>query len=174
MLSLLRSKTNPAVYALQDAIVAGSRRESFYTRLGVPDTLDGRFGLLAIHAFLVLRRLRGVADDLAQQVFDRLFAQLDLNLRELGVGDLGVGKRVRAMAEALYGCMSVYEAALKNSDDEALHRALANNLFGTLGEAPSRSMTQPFIDYIRHASAAIEAQPIEAILAGQVEFPDVE
>ncbi len=172
MLSLFRSKVNPAVGALHESIVAGSRVESFYTRLGVPDTVDGRFGLLALHTFLVLRRLRGVADDLAQEIFDRIFAQLDLNLRELGVGDLGVGKRVRAMAESLYGSMSAYEAALK-SDDEALHRALANNLFGTLPEAPSHDMTKPIIAYIRAAAASIEAQPIEAIISGKVEFPDV-
>lgn len=171
MLSLFRPKVNPAVVALHEAIVAGSRVESFYTRHGVPDTVDGRFGLLALHTFLVLRRLRGVADNLAQDVFDRIFTQLDLNLRELGVGDLGVGKRVRAMAESLYGSMSAYEAALK-SDDDALYRALANNLFGTLPEAPPREAVQPIINYIRASVASIDAQLIVDILNGKVEFPD--
>lgn len=170
MLSLFRAKVNPAAARLHESVVTASRREAFYLGMNVPDTVDGRFGMLAIHAFLVLRRLRGVADELAQQVFDRIFAQLDLNLRELGVGDLGVGKRVRAMAEALYGSMAAYEAALKAGDDEALYRALANNLYGTLPAPPERGAVQPMINYLHRANAAIEAQPLEAILKGEVEF----
>lgn len=169
MLSLFRKKANPAVSLLHESIVEASRHDSFYTRLGVPDTLDGRFGLLAVHAFLVLRRLRGSADGLAQEVFDSIFAQLDLNLRELGVGDLGVGKRIRVMAEALYGSMAAYEAALKG-DDEAMYRALANNLFGTLPVAPEHSATQPLIDYIRRNAAFIEGQDLGNIMNGRVEF----
>lgn len=157
MLSLLRPKVNPAVPALHEAIVAGSRYESFYTSCGVPDTLDGRFGLLTVHAFLVLRSLRGSHEGLAQQIFDRLFAQLDLNLREQGVGDMGVGKRVRAMAEAMYGSMGAYEAGLKG-DDEMLYRALANNLYGTLPAAPERAVVQPVITYMRRNAALLEKQ----------------
>lgn len=157
MLSLLRPKVNPAVQTLHAAIMQGSRHESFYARHAVPDTLDGRFGLVAVHAFLVLRCLRGAHEALAQQIFDRLFAQIDLNLRELGVGDLGVGKRVRVMAEALYGCMSAYEAGLK-SDDDVLYRALANNLYGTLPEAPKLETVQPVIAYIRENACLLEKQ----------------
>ena len=173
MLSLFRSKVNPAIHALHDAIVRGSRAESFYTRHQVPDTVDGRYGLLVVHAFLVLRRLRGVADELAQQVFDSIFAQLDLNMREWGVGDLGVGKRVRAMAEAMYGSMSAYEAGIKTESDEALYRALANNLYGTLPVAPAPGTVQPVIAYMREAAALIERQPLDEILAGKVVFPHV-
>lgn len=173
MLSLFRPKVNPAIHALHDAIVRSSRVESFYTQHQVPDTVDGRYGLLVVHAFLVLRRLRGEADALAQQVFDSIFAQFDLNLRELGVGDLGVGKRVRAMAEAMYGSLSAYETGLKSDGDEALYRALANNLYGTLPAAPAPATVQPVIAYMREAARLIGQQPLDDILAGKVVFPHV-
>lgn len=87
-----------------------SRSESFYAQKGVPDTLDGRFALIVLHAFLVLRRLRGQHDALSQELFDLIFAQIDIiNLREKGVGDVGLSLRLRAMAESLYGSLSAYD-----------------------------------------------------------------
>lgn len=171
MFALFR-RTSLAAPALHHAVVDAARRDSFFLKGGVPDTLDGRYELLALHVMLLLRRLRGSEDKLAQEVFDAIFAQLDLNFREMGVGDMGVGKRVRAMAEGLYGRMTAYEAALL-TDDEALHKALCNNLFGTLPEAPARSVTQPFIDYIHRAVAHLDTQPLADITKGQVSFPDV-
>lgn len=168
MLSLFKRRSSPAIPALHDAVVAASRAESFYLSAGVPDTLDGRFGLLAVHAFLVMRNLRGRADNLAQLLFDRIFSQLDLNLRELGVGDMGVGKRVRVMGEAFYGSLSAYEAALKQGD-EALYKALCNNLYGTLPEAPTRATVQPVIDYIKRNADL----PLADLMNGKVEFNHV-
>lgn len=164
--------TSPAAPRLHQAVVEASRRDSFFLAGQVPDTLDGRFEVMALHAALLLRRLRGQDDKLAQEIFDAIFAQIDLNLREMGVGDLGVGKRVRAMAEGLYGRMAAYETALM-TDDEALYKALANNLFGTLPETPSRQQTQPFIDYIHASVAHLDAQPLSEICQGNVSFPNV-
>ncbi|MGB1548449.1 MAG: ubiquinol-cytochrome C chaperone family protein, partial [Alphaproteobacteria bacterium] len=89
---------------LYTQIVAQARRKEFYTAGGVPDTLDGRFEMLALHAFLVLYRLKRLdADELAQALFDMMFADMDENLREIGVGDLSVDKRVKRMVSAFYG-----------------------------------------------------------------------
>ncbi len=172
MFALFR-RTSPAVPLLHHAVVEASRRDSFFSKGQVPDTLDGRYEVLALHAMLLLRRLRSKDDRLAQELFDAIFAQLDLNFREMGVGDLGVGKRVRAMAEGIYGRMGAYEAALL-TDEEMLHKALCNNLFGTLPEPPSHSVTQPFIDYIHRAVAHLDSLPLDAITAGQVSFPDAD
>ncbi|WP_374466727.1 ubiquinol-cytochrome C chaperone family protein, partial [Ferrovibrio sp.] len=92
--------------ALYRAIVAQSRQAGFYREHGVPDSLDGRFDMIVLHSFLVMRRLRRIgaaAEPLSQQLFDLMFADMDSNLREIGVGDLSVGKKVKAMAQAFYG-----------------------------------------------------------------------
>jgi cytochrome b pre-mRNA-processing protein 3 len=99
-----------AGFALYGVAVAAARERYLYEALGVPDTLDGRFDLISLYAFLLIHRLRGLPDPgaaLAQAVFDAMFSDMDMNLRELGVGDLSVGKRVRAMWEAFHGRANV-------------------------------------------------------------------
>ena len=98
----------------------------FYQALGVPDTLDGRFDLVALHVFLLVHRLqRAPGPALAQAVFDAMFSDMDNNLREIGVSDLSVGKRVRAMWEAFHGRSKAYASALEAADGSALAAALA-------------------------------------------------
>jgi cytochrome b pre-mRNA-processing protein 3 len=169
MLSLFKRKHHPALEPLHEALVAASRQPVFYTQGQVPDTIDGRFELLVLHAFLLLRRLRGTNGALAQQLFDRLFAQFDLNLRELGVGDMGVGKRIKFMAKSFLGRLQVYEEAL--AEPAQLHAALSRNLFGTLPEAPPEPVTTPFVAWMGAAVQALHNQPDAVILAGQVSFP---
>jgi cytochrome b pre-mRNA-processing protein 3 len=169
MLSLFKRKHHLALEPLHEALVLASRQPIFYTQGQVPDTIDGRFELLVLHAFLLLRRLRGTDGSLAQQLFDRLFAQFDLNLRELGVGDMGVGKRIKFMAKSFLGRLQVYEDALV--DTAQLHSALSRNLFGTLPEAPPEQVTAPFVIWMNEAVLALHNQPNPAILAGKVSFP---
>ena len=105
----------------------------------MPDTLDGRFDLVALHAFLLIHRLQDAADPgpaLAQAVFDAMFSDMDNNLREIGVSDLSVGKRMRAMWEAFHGRAKVYASAIEAADHAALEAALARNVWR--GAAPSR------------------------------------
>src|SRR5450432_4115159 len=131
--TLFRPDPNAAPAArLYDAIVSQARQPDFYAAGGVPDSIDGRFEMIVLHAYLVLRRLRGageVAEPLAQALVDRLFADMDASLREMGAGDLGVGKRVKRMATAFYGRVAAYEAGDKRGD---MAEALARNLFGTV------------------------------------------
>jgi len=168
---LLRQSAGEApVERLYEAIVAQARAPAFYARLGVPDTLDGRFDMIALHVFLALRRLKAEGEGgraLAQALCDRFFADLDRSLREMGAGDLGVGRRVKAMAQAFYGRVAAYEAAL-NEDDAALVEALRRNLFGTV--APSAEAISAVAGYVRREAAALVAQPHAALAAGRITF----
>lgn len=162
-----------AALALHHGIMEAARNPVFFVAWGVPDTLDGRFETLCLHTALVLRRLRTHDDALAQTVFDSLFAQLDLNLREMGVGDLGVSHKIKRMAKALYGRMAAYEGGLLQ-DSQALREALHRNLYGTLPTPPSSQMTDAVIDYIVASVKILDDQPLSALQQGQVEFFNVD
>jgi cytochrome b pre-mRNA-processing protein 3 len=125
-----RGRTERSGYELYGEAVRAARTPFFYADLGVPDTLDGRFDLVGLHAFLLIRRLsaepRGLA--VSQAVFDAMFSDMDVNLREMGVGDLSVGKKVRAMWEAFHGRAHAYAEAMKIGP-EALAEALERNIW---------------------------------------------
>jgi cytochrome b pre-mRNA-processing protein 3 len=140
---------------LYAALVAQARRPEFYAQLGVPDTLDGRFELLALHTFLALRRLKSKADaaDIRQALVEVFVDDMDASLREMGAGDLGIGRRVKAMAQALYGRIAAYESGLAGSE-QALIGALRRNLFGTAGEpGPDPAVVRKLAGYVRRESA---------------------
>lgn len=159
-----------AAQRLYTALVVQARQPGFYLDCGVPDTLSGRFDMISVHAFLVLRRLKGghgQTADLAQELFDIMFGDMDQNIREMGVGDLGVGKRVKAMAKAFYGRIAAYEAGLEGND-EVLAAALRRNLYCTV--SPEDSALEAMLGYLRREAAALEAMELERLIAGEVSF----
>lgn len=165
-----RREIRDAARALYGRVVEQSRRSEFYADLGVPDTLDGRFEMVALHVFLLLHRLRSggtAAKRLAQCLFDTMFSDMDHNLRELGVGDLGVGPRIKFMAKALYGRIAAYEAGLARSD-EVLAAALARNLFRDKRVLPVQ--LDAFCLYLRRETSSLADKRYETLAAGQVEF----
>src|SRR5229473_3955560 len=114
-------------------IVEHARQPGFFIDGGVPDTVDGRFELICLHAFLYLHRLKREqpqAAPLGQRLFDTMFADFDRSLREMGTGDLSVGREIKRMAEAFYGRVAAYERGLVQGD-AMLKAALGRNLFGT-------------------------------------------
>lgn len=124
-----RDATAEELYALA---VAQARRPEFYARMGVEDRIDSRFELYTLHVLLLVMRLRdegGAGADTAQTLFDTYVSALDHTLRELGVGDLSISKKMRRLGESLYGRMTSYEAPLRSGDREALAAALARNVF---------------------------------------------
>lgn len=149
-----------------EAIVAAARRPGFYANWGVADSLDGRFDMIALHTFLVLDRLKGQAPEFRQALVDEFFRDMDRSLREMGVGDLVVGKRVRKMAEVFYGRVAAYDAALAGEGD-ALDAAVSRNIFpdGTAGSGPQRIAA-----YIRVSRDHLSRQPVAEIAAGTVNF----
>ncbi len=119
-------------YVLYSGAVAAARDPYLYSTVGAPDTLDGRFDLVGLHTFLVIRHLQAQprpGPDLAQAVFDAMFNDMDVNLREMGVGDLSVGKKVKVMWEAFNGRATAYARALETSDSATLAMALARNVW---------------------------------------------
>ena len=165
-----RPRWRAIAHKLYAAIVLQARRPEFYVRCAVPDTADGRFDAIALHAFLVLRRLKqdhARTAELAQALFDFMFEDMDQNLREMGVGDLGVGRRVKAMAEAFYGRAAAYETA-SAGDDAALGEALRRNLYR--GAAPSDSDVAAMVAYMRRATAALDGLGIEPLMDGNLRF----
>jgi cytochrome b pre-mRNA-processing protein 3 len=141
VLGLRRDRHARVAHSLYCRAVAAARAPWFYADLGVPDTLDGRFDMVGLHVFLLIRRLKTLpapGPALAQAVFDAMFSDMDVTLREMGVGDLGVARRVRAMWEGLHGRAVAYQAALTASDETALAAALARNVWrdpGAIGPA---------------------------------------
>ena len=109
------------------AVSARARDPAFFLDYGVPDTLDGRFDVLVLHASLVLEQLRPPHQRaLAQALIDALFVHLDEAMREQGVGDIGIARRMKAMAGAFYGRLHAYRDAC---DQDALAAALLRNVY---------------------------------------------
>ena len=160
-----------AGFELYGAAVAAARVPWLYAELGVPDTLDGRFEMVGLHAFLLIDRLRREAPpgpDLAQSVFDAMFSDMDVNLREMGVGDLSVGKRVRAMWEAFHGRANAYETPLAEADEAALAAALARNVWRGAPAPPGAP--EALARLARAQQACLADQKLAALAAGRVHF----
>jgi cytochrome b pre-mRNA-processing protein 3 len=171
--------------ALYGMIVAQARNASFYGGYGVPDTVEGRFDLIVLHLVLLLRRLEGEGDGsvtegerrsgvgqgLGQKLFDAFCQDLDDNLREMGVGDLAVPKRMRRFGEAFYGRQAAYRAALASDGTQELEKALARNIFEVVG-ADERA--ERLARYARAAMSQLNAEQDDALMAGTVTFPNPE
>jgi cytochrome b pre-mRNA-processing protein 3 len=159
-----------AGFALYAAAVAAARDPWFYQALAVPDTLDGRFDLIALYVSLLVQRLRQAPEPgpiLAQAVFDAMFGDMDDNLREIGVGDLSIGKRVRAMWNAFHGRARAYEAAVNAGDRAALEASLERNVWR--GRAPQGAASS-LAAIVLSQAANLAEQPIEAFAAGSAKF----
>lgn len=155
-------------------IVEQSRLPAFYQHCAVPDTLDGRFDMIALHGFLVLHRLRELgtqegasAKDLSQELFNVMFGDMDRGLRDLGSSDVRTPKRIKDMMSAFYGRVKAYEDGLATHDG-ALAEALERNIFraADVGEGPPRLIAE----YLRHEAESMGKQTLPDLLAGRVEF----
>ena len=159
-----------AVAETYTRIVEQSRLPVFYDRWGVPDTVDGRFDLLVLHAFVVFHRLADAgtaADRFAQRLFDHMFGDMDRNLREMGVGDLSVGKKVKFMAKGFYGRVVAYRDAVSAGGD-AVDAVLLRNLYGGADPGPARIAAMAA--YLTAQVEAIARVPVDDILRGDVVF----
>ena len=162
-----RRRWQSIAHALYSVMVGQSRLPYFYTELGVPDTLEGRFDLLCLHMGLLVRRLG--TDEPTQTLVDLMFADMDANLRETGVSDLAVGRRVRKLAEAFYGRLHAYKDALDRQDLDALTQALCRNLYRR-DSHPSAAKMALYAFGIAHQLDAIPSSSLaEGIL--EVEKP---
>jgi cytochrome b pre-mRNA-processing protein 3 len=159
----------PTIEAIYGMIVAQARSVAFYQDYGVPDTVNGRFDMVLLHLWLILRRLRACADGapLSQALLDRFCSDMDDNLREMGVGDLSVPKRMLKFAEAFYGRTAAYDTGLQKSGDE-LAQALARNVL----LATDAARAAPLASYVRAAVAALDATDERRLKDGTWRFAD--
>lgn len=169
---LFRRKTvDAAAREIYVQLVGQAREPAFYTSFGVADTVEGRFDLLVLHVFLALYRLKGEGEEASgrgQAVFDIFFADMDDSLRELGVGDLAVPKRIKKMAEGFYGRTAAYDAALDAGDEAALAAAIGRNVLGGHGNGEEEAA---LARYARAVAARLAAIPLADVLAGRLSFP---
>ncbi len=152
--------------ALYDVAVNQARQPLFYQDYGITDSPEGRFEMVALHVWLLLHRLKGLesASELAQALHDVMMEDMDQSLRELGISDVVIGKRIKLVAENLYGRMQVYDAGL--SDPEAFTAALRRNAYGPRAGVPTEDAVVAMIGYCHAQVAALAAQAPADLLAG--------
>jgi cytochrome b pre-mRNA-processing protein 3 len=166
--------SNPDAAKLYGAIEAQARLPVFYQALEVPDTLEGRFLVLSLHLFAVHRRLKAEGEPargLAQDLADRFTADMDTVLREIGVGDLSVPKKVRGLAAAHAGLLEDLERAFASGD-----AAIAASLERTVpaDQRQSGASSSRLAHYVRDCVSALAAQSVAALAAGEVKFPEID
>lgn len=174
---LLKKRPNErrgTIERLYGAIVAQARNPILYTQMKAPDTVEGRFDLVVLHLFLVNERLAALGEEggaLAQELLDFFFEDMDASLREIGIGDLSVPKKMRSLAEAYLGRTAAYQAALAAADEAALAAALAKNIFGNDAVAPE---ARRLARYVQTSFDVAKLTPLDAFLAGAPAFADLE
>lgn len=164
-----RARAPDPVEALFARVAEASRQPWLYSRAGIPDSFEGRFESLALHAFIVLRRLRELpapAGDVAQEFVDACFAYLELGFRQAGVSDIGVPKKMKKIAQSFYGRVQAYDAALDADPDgrAGLVEALRRNA------APGEGAVA-LADYVVSAGRAFAGRDLEVILGEAAPFP---
>ena len=167
VIGLFRRSANALVVdRLYGALVAAARRPALYTDLAVPDTFEGRFECLTLHAVLVLDRLQEAptpGPDMAQHLVDTVFRHFDRTLREMGVGDTAVPKRIKAMAEAFGGRWAAYRGALRSG---ALAQALSRNVYAGCHDGVALS------GYVQACVARLADAPFQTIVDGVLPLPE--
>jgi cytochrome b pre-mRNA-processing protein 3 len=158
-------------HKLYTTVVKQAREPVFYQNCGVADTFDGRFDMISLHMILIIRRMKRDIDqtrDLSQALFDYMFDDIDLNLRELGIGDMGVLTRVKKMTKAFYGRLESYDQGLNLEDDDQLKAALERNLYrqNKVTDANLCAITA----YTRRQSLHLDGVNISNFLVGELVF----
>jgi cytochrome b pre-mRNA-processing protein 3 len=158
--------------ALYAAVVDQARRPEFYIDLGVPDSANGRFELYSLHVILLLRTLKtgdAAAGQTAQVLFDTYLSSLDDALREQGVGDLSMAKKMRKLGEAFYGRTKAYDSALGALPDKEPLRTLITRTLLDDAEGP---LAQSIADYVTRAADRLAVQPLTDIYEGRLDWPE--
>ncbi len=154
------------------SLSAQARNPALYREGEAPDTPEGRFEVYVMHVVLVLHRLKGQgpqAGEISQAVFDTFLHNLDEGLRDLGVGDLSVGKKMRKLGEAIYGRVKGYDVALASLPDRATLQALVGRTLFGRDDAPQAAA---FARYAAVASERLAAESLEQLYQGQFQWPE--
>lgn len=153
------------------ALLRAARNPFFFEALTVPDTIDGRFELTVLHVFLIQHRLLDTNNDsFAQFLSEAFFNDMDNSLRELGVADTGVAKRIKKMGKAYHGCLQAYGASCNNPT--ALRAALARNVYGTVDEGDVNALNR-LGTYVELMVKNLAKVTPETITSARYAWPDV-
>jgi cytochrome b pre-mRNA-processing protein 3 len=161
-----RRKNRELIGRLYGAVVAAARAPELYRDLGVEDTLDGRFEALTLHLTLVTRRLRAMpspAPDMAQDLVDQAFSGFEAALREIGVGDITVPKRMKVMASAYLGRAKAYDDAIRQGDTAKLAEAIGRNLYGAATPLPEN--VEKMTGYVMQSVMKLDQTAMDAFLS---------
>lgn len=151
------------------ALTSTARTPVFYAELGVPDTVMGRFEMLSLVLILFFRRTRQSArggQEIAQEIVDAFFEDVDHSIRELGIGDQGVPKRMKKLAGMFYGRLESYADALDKDDRGLLAAALRRNIYPEAGEGAPDLMH--LADWMMDAERQLRTVDEEVIETGSV------
>lgn len=173
------ARFDPAAEELYRRAVIEGRREVYFVEWGVPDTVDGRFDMISLMTILITHRIGQVAPEqakrasaLAQDLFDVMFADMDVNLREMGVSDEGMKYKIKPMASAHLGRAQAYGACLAHSDAEerlnCLTRAFERNIYRAVKDADARPLAKRALELSRQLDAISD----DDILSGRIAFSD--
>lgn len=162
-----KSAATDAVYATYSAIVAQSRQPVFYADWGVPDTVTGRFDMISLHLALLFHRLRREgreAAEFSQALFDLFFKDMDRSLREMGVTDLGVPKKIRKMSDVFYGLLGNLSDTLDSGESAEVEAVLARNVFAGVDNPDGPALA----GYLLAESARLATLPTADVVAGRL------
>ncbi len=158
-------------------VVEQARKPDFYREWGVADSLDGRFDLIILHLSLLIGRLEADPQNRQKAILIRtlqeaLFDNMDMSLREMGVGDMSVGKKVKAMAEAFYGRKKAYQKAMVSDDaTKAIKAALIRNIYRD--RKPEEHIIDLFASYVTRQAICLGQQSGEDLMSAKVFFEEV-
>jgi len=159
----------PSISCLYGAIVAQARRPAFYQLYRVPDTVTGRLEMILLHLILVLRHFQQLdvaSRELGQRLFDHFCSDMDDNMREMGVGDLAVPRKMRRIGDAFYARQALYGAALAHGSDDELSAALRRFVYS--GRAEPHTVAR-LADYSRRAAHVLSSRTGSE--RGEIQFP---
>jgi cytochrome b pre-mRNA-processing protein 3 len=155
-----------------EVIVAAARQPVLFSDWVIPDTPLGRFESLSLHMILFLHRTKSAEKQLAalgQEVVEEFFKDVDHSLRELGIGDTSVPKRMKKLARMFYGRAAAYDGGIETRDSAALAKALERNIFP---DGPQWKHAPAMAAYAIDVAKALAARNDADILAGNISFPN--
>ena len=168
------SENQALIDGIYEKVVLISRNKSFYTKLSVPDTIDGRFDLLVLFSVIVIFFLNQSGSNgklLSQMLFDKIFLDLDLSLREVGAGDAGVNIKIKKMVQSYMGRQKVYCESLEKKDFQSLKKSIANNVYQNL----DNYLNYPDIlsNYCKKVYLSFSNKKEDFFSLNKLEFPDI-
>ena len=164
-----KSAYSDQVYVIYNAIVAQSRQPVFYTDFLIPDDVTGRFDVLSLHTCLVFIRLReakGKEKEFSQALFDLFFKDMDQSIREMGVSDVGVPKKIQKMGSLFYGLLEKLTNALEEKDKDSLEKVINRNIYDDKNQKQAKKLAK----YVLSLEKKLNAQGIDEIIGGKLEF----